>query len=94
MEGISGGSFCFGTLYGFMAAGIIAMMANRMREARLKMEYKDRSYDRFPPNLRANLTASGVIRTSWQEWGVYTSLMVALIIFVGLALIGLFFIVL
>lgn len=94
MEGISGTSFCFGTLYGFIAAGIIAMIANRMREARIKMEYKDRTYDRFPPGLHSNLTASGVLRTSWQERGVYTSLMVVMVIFIGLALTGLFFIVL
>lgn len=92
MDGISTGSFCFGAFYGFAAAGIIALIANRMREARLKMDYKDRPYDKFPHAAQSNLTASAVIRTSGHERWVYTGLSIVLVIFIGLALTGLFFI--
>ena len=92
MDTISSGSFCFGAIYGFFAVGIMALIAARMREARLKMDYKDRPYDKFPHALQPNLTASQVIQTSWHERGVYTALSVLLVIVIGLTLTGVFMI--
>ena len=48
MEGISGNSFCCGTLYGFIAAGIIAAILVQIRDARFKLDHKDRPLDKFP----------------------------------------------
>ena len=93
MENLNTGSFCFGTLYGLIAAGIIAAIANRMREARLKMGHKDRSYDKFPDSVQSTLTASGVARTSRQEGWVHAGLTIILVIFIGLALTGAFLII-
>lgn len=93
MDTISSGSFCFGAMYGFFAAGIIALIASRMREARLKMDYKDRPYDKFPHALQPNLTASQVLQTSWHERWVYSALSVAMIVVIGIALTGVFYII-
>ena len=93
MEGFNTSSFCFGTLYGLIAAGIIALIANRMREARLKMEHQVRTYDKFPDSLHPTLTAAGVARTSQRETWVYAGLSVVLVIFIGLALTGVFLII-
>jgi hypothetical protein len=92
MDTISSGSFCFGAIYGFLTAGIIALIAGRMREARLKMDYKDRPYDKFPNALQSNLTASQVLQTSWHERWVYTGLSVVLVVVIGLTLTGVFMI--
>lgn len=91
MEAVSS-SFCFGTLYGLIVAGIIAMIANRMREARVRMGHKDRTFDQFPDSLHPTLRADEVTRRSRQETWVYGSLLIVMIGFIGLASVGVFFI--
>jgi hypothetical protein len=93
MESIQAGSFCFGMFYGLIAAGIIGLIASRMREARIKIAHKDRSYDNFPISVQPNLTASDVVRTSTAESLLFTALFIILIVFIGLTLAGAYYIV-
>ena len=85
-------SFCFGTFYGFVAAGVIALIASRMREARVKMGHKDRTYDQFPDSLHPNLKAGEVTKSSREAALTHSFLFVVMLAVIGLASAGVFFI--
>jgi hypothetical protein len=75
-ENISGITFLLGALYGLIAAGGIATILNRLREARGKMA------------ARSRLTPSEIVQTSRQEMWEYVALLIGLVIFILLILIG------
>jgi hypothetical protein len=92
MTGIEEFSFCFGTFYGAIAAGVIAVILNQIREARLKAGSKDRSFDKFPASAQPNLTSSDVVRSSQQASIRVFIFSVLLIFFVGVVGVGAYFI--
>jgi hypothetical protein len=86
MEEIGGNSFCCGALYGFIAAGIIALILTQMREARGRLGHKDRPLDKFPDSAHPNMTPLGLVKTSRQAltdiimWSFLLSLIVGIVI--------------
>ncbi len=77
-------SFCCGGLYGFIAAGVIGAVFNRIRVNRLIAQSKNSQLDNFPDSMQPDLTAAGIMNTSWGAsvaaffWSLF------LIFFVGL----------
>lgn len=92
MTGIEEFSFCFGTLYGAITVGIVALILNQIREARLKAGFKDRSFDKFPDSAQPNLTSSGVVRSSRQAGIRIVMFTVFLVFFVAIAGAGAYYI--
>jgi hypothetical protein len=92
METLNNVSFCFGTFYGLVVGGIIALIANRMREERVRMGHKDRTYDQFPDSLHPTLKAGEVAKRSREATLTYSALFVVMLVFIGLASAGVFFI--
>jgi hypothetical protein len=93
MEGIEGASFCFGTFYGAIAAGIVSQILIQIREARGKAGLKNRSFDKFPDSAQPNLTSSGIVRSSQQANIKAVMFSVLLVFFFGVAGVGVYYIV-
>lgn len=93
METISTASFCFGTFYGFVAAGVIAWVATQIRQERLQTGRKDLALDRFPDSAHPNMTSAGIVDGSNQAALRLVGWSILLIGFIGLSLAGLFYIV-
>jgi hypothetical protein len=92
MEEISGNSFCCGTLYGFVVAGIIALVLNQLFEAKVKLGHKDRALDKFPDSAQPGMTPLGLVNTSRRALIDIILWSFLLIILGGLALAGLYYI--
>jgi ABC-type antimicrobial peptide transport system permease subunit len=92
MGGVQG-SFCCGLVYGFVAAGFIAMVLSNIREARLKMGLKDRSLNNFPDAAQPNMTSSGVVNTSQEAMFRYVMWIIALIVIIVMVVGGIFYII-
>lgn len=92
MEEINEYSFCFGAFYGAIAAGIIALILNKIREARVKTGLRDRSLNNFPDSAQPNMTSSGIVRTSQEAVVSMVMWSFVLAIFAGVMLVGLYYI--
>jgi high-affinity Fe2+/Pb2+ permease len=88
---VENGTFCAGTLLGFVAAGIIGLILDRIREARGRARAQDRPLDTFPDAMQPNLTPVGVVRASQQAQFTLIAWILILIIFVGLVLVGVYY---
>jgi hypothetical protein len=85
------GTFCAGTMLGFVAAGVVALILDQIRQARVKMGQKDRTLDKFPDSAHPNLTPAGIVRTSQEAQFAVIAWTLILIIFVGLVFVGIYY---
>jgi hypothetical protein len=85
------GTFCAGTMLGFVAAGVVAFILVQIRDARVKMGQKDRTLDKFPDSAHPNLTPAGIVRTSHEAQFAVIAWTLILIIFVGLVFAGIYY---
>jgi len=92
MEVLGGSNFCCGTLYGFIAAGMIASVLVQIRDARFKLDHKDRPLDKFPDSAHPNMTPSGLVKTSRQALIDIIMWSFLLILLVGMVVAGLYYI--
>jgi hypothetical protein len=92
MNELSGYSFCFGTIYGALAVGMIALALNKIREARLKAGFRNRTLSNFSDAMQANLTPTSVVKNSEQASFNLFMWNLALVIFIGIAVIGLYYV--
>jgi hypothetical protein len=88
---VENGTFCAGTLLGFVVAGIIGLILDRIREARGRARAQDRPLDTFPDATQPNLTPAGIVRTSQEAQFTLIALILILIIFLGLVFVGVYF---
>lgn len=56
--------FCFGAIYGFIAASIFGIISIRVRENRTRMGQKNRHLDSFPDSMQPTTTPAQVVRGS------------------------------
>lgn len=85
------GTFCAGALLGFIMAGIIGLILDRIREARGRAGAQERTLDRFPAAVQPTLTPAGIVRASWEaRWAVVAWTLV-LIIVVALSFLGAYY---
>lgn len=85
------GIFCAGAVFGFFAAGFVAFVLARIREARIKVQHKDRTLDKFPDSAHPDMTPAGIVRTSQEAQFAVIAWTVVLIIFVGLVFVGVYY---
>ena len=93
MDTIYANSFCFGTFYGFVAAGVIGLILNQLRMQRVQMGHRHRSLDNFPDSAHPNMTPSGLVSGSWEATLRFSMWVILLIVFSGLMMAGLYYIV-
>jgi len=92
MNELNSYSFCFGTIYGALAVGMIGLALNKIREARLKAGFRNRNLNSFSDAMQANLTPTSVVKNSEQASFILFMWNLALFIFIGIALIGLYYV--
>ena len=92
MEELNKYSFCFGTIYGFLGAGAVAFALSKIREARLKAGFRNRNLNGFSDAMQANLTPAGVVKNSQQAAFNLAMWNLALVVFIGITVVGLFYI--
>lgn len=85
-------SFCCGSLYGFIAAGIIAYILVRLREARVRMGLRNRALSNFPDAAQPEMTSSGIVSTSRQAMLAYAMWTFMLLVILVMVASGLFYI--
>ncbi len=85
------GTFCAGAVLGFLVAGLVALILDQIRKARVKTGHKDRTLDKFPDSAHATMTPAGIVRTSQEAQFAIIAWTLVLIIFVGLVLVGVYF---
>ena len=93
METIRTGSFCFGVLYGFISAGVIGLIANQIRIARVERGRQNLALDRLPDAVHPNMTSARIVRFSNQAAIRLVVWSIVLVGFIGLSAAGLFYIV-
>jgi hypothetical protein len=84
-------SFCCGSLYGFIAAGIIAFILVKLREARLKMGLRNRPLSNFPDAAQPEMTSSSVVSTSRQAALAYAIWTFMLLVILAMVASGFFY---
>lgn len=92
MEELNKYSFCFGTIFGFLGAGAVAFALSKIREAKFKAGFSNRNLNMFSDAQQANMTPSGVVKNSQQAALNLAIWNLALVVFIGLILVGLFYI--
>lgn len=85
------GTFCAGAVLGFLVAGLVALILDQIRQARVKTGHKDRTLDKFPDSAHPNLTPAGIVRTSQEAQFTVIAWILVLIIFFGLVLVGVYY---
>lgn len=85
-------SFCCGSLYGFIAAGIIAYILVQLREARGQMGQKNRPLDTFADASQPRMTASGIVNTSRQAMLRYVMWTFVLLVILVMVARGFFYV--
>lgn len=56
--------FYNGLVYGLIAAGLIGLILNRIREARARMGQRNRPLNTFPDAVQARMTPASIVRKS------------------------------
>ncbi|HXV99983.1 MAG TPA: hypothetical protein VEC93_16310 [Anaerolineae bacterium] len=92
MDELNSYSFCFGTIYGALAVGMVAFALSKIREARLKAGFRNRTLSNFSDAMQANLTPTTVVKNSEQASFNLFMWNLALVIFIGIAVIGLYYV--
>lgn len=93
METIQTGSFCFGTLYGFITAGVIGLIANQIRIARLDKGRQNLALDRLPDAAHPYMTSISIVRASFWATFRLVGLFILLTGFISMSIAGLFYLV-
>lgn len=84
------GTFCAGSLFGFIVAWIMGLILGQIRGAQTRMGTQDRALDRFPDAAQPTLTPAGIVTDSRDaRWAVFVWTLI-LFIFVGLVLGGVY----
>ncbi|MBE7554374.1 MAG: hypothetical protein HS126_25260 [Anaerolineales bacterium] len=90
MDG-SSSIFCLGVLYGAFAAGIVAVILNKIRDAKTKRGFRIRTLNNFPDAAQPGMTSSGIVKTSQQALLNLIMWNTTLIIFIGIVIVGLYY---
>ena len=86
--------FCVGTVCGFLYAGVIGWILSEMRDASTKMGHRDRALDKFPDSLHPTLTPGGLVKTASEARLKYTLLVFALLVFIAVFPLGVYYLLL
>ena len=92
MEELNKYSFCFGTIYGFLGAGAVAFALSKIREARVKAGFRNRTLDNFSDAIQPKMTPSSVVKNSQQAAFNLIIWNLALVVSIGIVVVGLFYI--
>jgi nitrate reductase gamma subunit len=57
-------NFYNGLVFGFIAAGLIGLILNRIREARARMGQRNRPLNTFPDAIQPRMTPASIVRNS------------------------------
>ena len=91
-EGIDRTSFLFGCIYGTFAAAFIAIMLRNYLEAQLYSTFRNRNLDRFSDATQPTLTPTHIDQTSRGAMLSMIMWRFLLIVFIGIVVVGLFYI--
>jgi hypothetical protein len=85
------GTFCAGSVFGFIVAWIIGVILGQIRGAQTRMEAQDRALDGFPDARQPTLTPAGIVRDSHEAQWAAIGWTLMLIIFVTALVAGVYF---